>query len=271
LDLQRGHAQPKGGDQVRIALLEDNFDYGQLLGKWLREEGHTCEHCSCSNTFIRTLQRESFDMLILDWVMPELSGIEVLRWARENLDWRIPILFVTVMDRQDNLVEALDTGADDYMIKPVAKAELIARITALSRRAGIAETQGETLEFAPFHFNEQGREVFRDGSSISLTRKEFELCLFFYRNIGRVLSRGNLLQSVRGRSPEVNTRTIDTHISRLRSKLDLSPSSGWRLSSIYQHGYRLDRLSLTSALVPSETSVPVTEPRFQPSSLAVVE
>ena len=175
------------------------------------------------------------------------------------------------MDREDNLVEALDASADDYMTKPVGEAELIARVTAVSRRVSSVDTSKQMLEFAPFQFNQEGREVARCGTSITLTRKEFGLSLFFFQNTGRVLSCGHILQSVWGRSPDVNTRRVDTHISRLRSKLGLSPESGWRLSSICPHGYRLDRLSMSAAQQPPAPSAGLHGPRYGPNTVVRAE
>ena len=228
---------------MRIALLEDDIDQGNLLTRWLGDAGHICQHIDSSKTFMQLVKRESFDLLILDWLVPEVSGIEVLSWIRENVDWRIPIVFVTIMDREDDLVKALEQGADDYLIKPVRQRELLARINAVARRSTAVDDTRPVLEMEPFRLDQSNRVVSKNGNPIELTHKEYDLVRFLFTNAGRVLSRGHLLQSVWGRSPDINTRTVDTHISRVRSKLGLSPEQGWCLRSIYQQGYRLERVN----------------------------
>jgi DNA-binding response OmpR family regulator len=224
-------------------LLEDDAEQGLLLKKWLTAHGHDCEHFESSRLFLQQIRRESFDLLILDWLVPEISGLEVLDWIRENLDWRIPVIFVTAMDREEDIVEALERGADDYMTKPVRERELLARLNALARRASAVDETRAVLDFGTFRIDQQARTVEREGRRIELTQKEYELAVFLFRNCDRVLSRGHILQSVWGRNPDLNTRTVDTHVSRLRTKLGMNSCAEWRLNSIYQHGYRLERQS----------------------------
>lgn len=226
---------------MRVALLEDDADQARLLVRWLSEAGHNCEHFDASRRFIRQIKRESFDLLVLDWLVPDMSGLEVLDWVREHLDWRIPIIFVTTMDREEDIVQALEHGADDYLTKPVRERELLARIAAVARRTVSADGGKPVLDFEPFRIDQEHRIVYRSGERIELTQKEYDLALFLFKNAGRVLSRGHILQDVWGRNPDINTRTVDTHVSRIRTKLGIAPETGWRLTSVYQHGYRLER------------------------------
>lgn len=229
---------------MRIAFLEDDPDQAQLLQLWLEEAGHACVHFEASEGFLREIARESYDLIILDWILPNMSGIEVMRLVREKHDWPIPILFVTQRDQEEDIVKALEAGADDYMAKPVKKLELLARVTALARRAsGLRESDTETIELAPFRIDFSNREIEAHGEKIKLTQKEYELSAFLFRNIERVVSRSHLLESVWGTNPDINTRTVDTHVSRIRQKLGIAPEIGWRLSAIYQHGYRLERIT----------------------------
>lgn len=226
---------------MRVALLEDDADQARLLVKWLSAAGHTCEHFDASRAFIREVKRESFDVLILDWLVPDMSGLEVLDWVREHLDWRVPIIFVTTMDHEEDIVRALEHGADDYMTKPVRERELTARLNAIVRRSAAVDEGKPVLDFEPYRIDQEHRGVLHEGNKIELTQKEYELTVFLFKNAGRVLSRGHILQNVWGRNPDINTRTVDTHVSRIRSKLAITPQSGWRLTSVYQHGYRLER------------------------------
>ena len=228
---------------MRIALLEDDQDQAALFSEWITGAGHACDAVTASKPFIRAIKRESYDLLVLDWLVPEMSGLEVLRWVRENFDWRIPVVFVTAKDQEEDIVQGLELGADDYIVKPAKQRELLARVAAVSRRASAVDEDQETIDFEPFEIDLGRHEVKRDGNPVTVTQKEYELIVFLFRNIGRVLSRGHILETVWGRNPDINTRTVDTHVSRIRTKLDLGPDIGWKLSSIYQHGYRLERLN----------------------------
>ncbi len=228
---------------MRIALLEDDTDQASLLIHWLSEAGHQCTHYTESKPFVRSLTRDSFDLLILDWMVPEMNGLEVLQWVRANLDWPVLVLFVTQKEAEADIVEALEAGADDYMTKPVKQMEMYARVNALARRAGMHDEKQALIDVDPYCIDTGAHTVTVEGEPVKLTQKEYELVAFLFKNIGRVVSRRHLLESVWGTNPDINTRTIDTHMSRIRTKLGINPERGWRLSSIYQHGYRLEQLS----------------------------
>lgn len=230
---------------MRIALLEDDQDQAVLFLEWLKSAGHTCEHFKSGKQFIRNIKHDSFDALILDWMIPDMDGYEVLGWVRENFDWPVPVVFVTAKDKEDDIVRALEQGADDYIVKPAKQRELLARIAAVARRAASVDDAQTTIQFDPFQIDLANHEIRKDGQRIEVTQKEYELVVFLFRNIGRVLSRAHILESVWGRNPDINTRTVDTHVSRIRTKLVLAVEMGWKLSSIYQHGYRLERLTNT--------------------------
>ena len=140
-------------------------------------------------------------------------------------------------------MRALEEGADDYVIKPAKQRELLARIFAVVRRASAIDDAQTAIEHEPFVTDLGNHQVQRDGERIDVTQKEYELIVFLFRNVGRVLSRAQILESIWGRNPDINTRTVDTHVSRIRTKLSLTPDTGWKLSSIYQHGYRLGKVT----------------------------
>ncbi len=227
---------------MRIALLEDDIDQAKLVEVWLTDAGYSCYSFDSGSYIIRALKKESFDVLILDWEIPDMTGLQVLQWARENLDWYVPILFITQRDREEDVVTALKAGADDYMSKPIKRAEMLARIGAITRRNNPIESDETVLDFSPYSIDLKRRTVSCNQEDIDLTQKEYELTLFIFRNIGRILSRGYILETVWGKNPEINTRTVDTHVSRLRRKLKINDENGWNLSSVYQHGYRLESI-----------------------------
>jgi len=223
---------------LRIALLEDDAEQAARVGGWIDERGYHCGAFSSADAFQRAFKKSSFDVVVLDWCLDSgSSGLEVLHWIRKTLTSDVPIIFVTARQDEDDIVTALSAGADDYLSKPVRRQELLARLYALARRA---QPDVDLLECPPYTFDTRSREVRFDEQSIRLTEKEYELALFLFRNRGRVLSRQHLLNSVWGTRADLNTRTVDTHASRLRKKLRLRDSARWKLTSIYQHGYRLE-------------------------------
>lgn len=227
---------------MRIALLEDEPNVAALMTLWLSEHGHTVTPYGGGEALINALRRETYDLLVLDWMVPDIDGEKVLSWVREHVEWHIPVIFVTQRDEEEDIVRILTQGADDYLVKPVRQREMLARIAALARRAHLEKPQEPVLEFPPFTIDTVERVVRFGERVVQLTQKELDLACFLFRNAGRILSRDHILESVWGHRPGMNTRTVDTHVSRLRNKLDLTPASGWRLTGIYHHGYRLEPL-----------------------------
>ncbi len=229
---------------MRIAILEDDPDQLALLKRWMSDDGHDVHGYLSGRETMKQAGRESFDLFMLDWQVPDVSGLEVLSWLRENVSKTVPVLFVTVRDSEQDIVYALEHGADDYMVKPVRRQELLARVHALLRRAYPTEEK-KLLSFPPFDIDVARSEVRKNGSKIELTPKEFELTVTLFRNMGRLMSRGHLQETVWGRTGDLATRTVDTHVSQVRKKLDLRPESGYRVVPVYNYGYRLERLAGT--------------------------
>jgi len=228
---------------LRVAILEDDPDQSELIKLWLTHAEHTVDRYADAASFLRAVKHDSYDLYLLDWVLPDVSGIEVLKKLRSEMSDYTPTLIVTAKDEEQSIVRGLETGADDYLVKPVRQAELVARVAAILRRASGGKTEQEGLDASPYEINTTSKSVKLDGEKIKLTNREFELALFFFRNAGKMMSRNHMLESIWGiENKSVSTRTVDTHVSRLRKKLNLCEENGWKLSAVYQHGYRIERV-----------------------------
>ena len=242
---------------MRIGLLEDDTSQIELISLWADEAGDQLQSYTTGKSFRDAMSEESFDLLVLDWHLPDTTGIEVLDWLRGEKASNTPVIFITSRDSEESVIEALEHGADDYMVKPVRKDITLARIKALRRRYNIDANNSAAKQeienkvsntigievFEPYTINEQECNISVDGEAIKLTNKEFELAVFLFRNAGSLVSRTFLMETIWGTKADLNTRTVDTHISRIRSKLGINPTIGWQLSSIYQRGYRLFKVS----------------------------
>ncbi|PID44375.1 MAG: DNA-binding response regulator [Proteobacteria bacterium] len=228
---------------MKIALLEDELDQAENLKQLLCEKGHVCEHFATGQSFLYAVTHNSYDLLIMDWQLPDAEGPDILRQIRQQLNWHVPVLFLTQRDQEEDIVHALESGADDYLVKPPRPAELLARLSALLRRGGTDEQEVDKVKRGPFELDMKSRSISCHGQGVSLTDKDFELTAFLFQNIGRLLSREYLLESVWGINGSVNTRTVDTHMSRLRRKLKINPENGFRIRTVYQHGYRLEEVN----------------------------
>lgn len=228
---------------MRIAVLDDDPGRTGIAYKTLSAAGHVCHLFPDGRDMLQQLRRESYDMLILDWQMSGASAPEVVRWAREKLSPKLPVLFMTSNSGADDIIEGLAAGADDYMIKPIRRSELAVRVQALLRRAYPSQNATEQIRFGRYAFETRSGQLRFDGAPIALTQKEFDLALLFFRNLDRPLSRATILEAVWSRNIEIPSRTMDTHVSRVRSKLQLRPENGFRLAPVYSYGYRLEQVS----------------------------
>ena len=227
---------------MRIGVLDSDRSQADLICQVLTSAGHSCQTYDSGKDMLANLRKDSFDMLILDWLVGDLPGAEVLRRAKEKMSAATPMMFLTNSSAEDDIVAGITAGADDYMIKPVRRGELLARVQALLRRAYPSQNGAEQLQFGQYVFETRPGRLLMDGSVIDVTHKEFYLALLFFRNIGRPLSRAYIHEAVWIRETALPSRTMDTHVSRVRNKLQLRPENGFRLVPVYSYGYRLEKM-----------------------------
>jgi DNA-binding response OmpR family regulator len=243
---------------MRVAALHDDSTQHQLSHQALAALGHECHRFDNSVALLRALRRENFDMLLIDWSLPDFSGLEVLRWVRVQLRERVPVLFITESRNEADVIEGLAAGADDFMVKPVRPDELGARINALLRRSYHRQHEA-ALVFGRYTLELATRRALIGNVAVALKQKEFDLALFLFQNLGRLLAREHLLQAVWGIAASVTSRSLDTHMSRVRTKLALTPENGFRLAAVYGVGYRLEAVS-----EPASTAAEIHRPAPPP-------
>ncbi|APR40215.1 response regulator transcription factor [Paraburkholderia sp. SOS3] len=225
---------------MRILVVEDDPIQAEAVSTALSSLSHAVTIVDDGERAVRCLRSEPIDAVVLDWHLPRMSGIEVLHWIRARTNVRYGVLFLTSRVHEVDVVRALDAGADDYMVKPFRAEELAARVNALLRRVARTMVRDEPIMAGDYALDPIERTVTLRGSRIELTTKEFQLVAALFSNLGKILSRDLLAMTAWGRELSVESRSLDTHIYRIRQKLKLSPENGLRLSSIYTLGYRLD-------------------------------
>ena len=207
---------------MRILLLEDDAQLGDWVSQGLREEGHVVDHFADGKDALLAAMGQDYDLLILDRMVPGLDGLAVLKSLRASKN-TTPALFLTAMGEIDARVEGFEAGGDDYLPKPFAYAELSARVNALGRRrsdSGINKSEPTMLRYADLSLDLLARKCERQGQDIELMAKEFKLLEYFMRRPGRLVTRTMLLEQVWDMSFDPTTSVVETHISRLRSKMD---------------------------------------------------
>jgi DNA-binding response OmpR family regulator len=231
---------------MRIALLEDDPAQAAFAIEAMTTVGYICRQFLRGRELVHELRRQTYDLLMLDW-MPDMSGDELLCWVRQGLHAHVPVIFVTDRGHEYEVASILDAGADDYIVKPVPAVVLVARVASVLRRAYRTSPANGRATFAEYEFDSRVKQVWKSGVQIPLTQREFALALLLFQNLGRPLSREHILEVVWSQRAEVLSRTMDTHISWLRTKLDLRQKNGYCLAPVYGYGYRLEQTSDASA------------------------
>ena len=225
---------------MRILLLEDDDVQRTVLASWIESDGHALHCVSDGAAAIQALEREPFDLALLDWEVPRLSGLDVLLWARRCRP-SLPVVFMTARGDEGDIASILDRGASDYLVKPARRVELLARLRALARRAG-REAAPQVIDAPPYRIDVARATVCLHGQCVKLKPREAQVALLLFRRRGEVVSRQEILEIVWGIRADLCSRTVDTHVSQVRKRLGLDGSNGWMLKGVYQRGYRLGRV-----------------------------
>ncbi|WP_223649619.1 response regulator transcription factor [Hymenobacter psoromatis] len=204
---------------MKILLVEDEPSVAAFLHQGLTEQGYTVDLAADGMLGLHRAQSKPYDCLILDQMLPGLSGLEVCRQVRAH-DPGVPILMLTALGETDDKIRGLDAGADDYLVKPFAFAELLARLRALVRRRTDAPATAAALRLADLTLDPATKRVERAGQSIQLTAREFALLEYLLRHQGRVVSRAELLEHVWDMNFDTGSNVIDVYINFLRKKAD---------------------------------------------------
>ncbi len=226
-------------EPIPILLIDDDAKLARLLREYLGGQGFSLAHAPDGKLGLVMLKAKAYQLLLLDVMLPEMDGIEVCRRAREA-GFILPILMLTARGEEADRVMGLELGADDYLSKPFGPRELLARIRALLRRAqGHMGEKGSTLRRGPLTLNPETREVKLRGREINLTSYEFELLRLLMLDAGRVLSRDQILDRLKGEEFESFDRSIDVHVSKLRQKLEDNPKEPRLIKTVRGVGYQL--------------------------------
>jgi DNA-binding response OmpR family regulator len=229
---------------MRVAILEDDKSVADHIGRLMTAAGHTSVEFQDGAALLKGFRRESFDLVLLDWNLPDTTGIEVLAWAKGNLIPPPPTIMITARNSERDVVAGLTSGADDYVTKPFRDVVLQARVAAVLRRAYRSDPKSGVEIFGNYTFSIRELTVTVGKSTVTTTPKEFGLALALFRNLGRPLSRQWMMDAVWGLGRDSSGRTLDAHISQIRRRLSLRPEHGLRLSSVYGYGYRLEEVDL---------------------------
>jgi len=224
---------------ARVLVVEDEEAFSDALSYMLRKEGFEVFVAGTGTSALTEFERSGADIVLLDLMLPEMSGTEVCRQLRQRS--HVPIM-VTARDSEIDKVVGLELGADDYVTKPYSPRELVARIRAVLRRQAVdpAERSAPTLTAGPVRMDVERHVVTVDGQPVQLPLKEFELLELLLRNAGRVLTRGQLIDRVWGADYVGDTKTLDVHVKRLRSKVEPEPSAPRYIVTVRGLGYKFE-------------------------------
>ena len=225
--------------KFHIAVVEDDLAFASEMEEFLGAAGYTVSSYDSSQKFLAALRQSECDLLIVDWSIPDLSGIEVLEYIRK-FHPDMPAIMLTARAENIDIVRGLEAGADDYVAKPVDPAVLAQRIKSLLRRSkGEVKNVSENVILGRYLLRQSTSTIYLGDEEIVVPKREFDMAMLFFTNPNRLLSRQYLAATLWGKVVDYQSRTIDTHVARLRKNLKLDPTSGISLNALYGFGYTL--------------------------------
>lgn len=204
---------------MKLLIVEDEPNLLSILRKGFAENNNDVSVALDGKTALEMIQNYTFDVVILDVMLPDINGIEICRRLRADKNF-VPVLLLTALGTSENIVTGLNAGADDYLVKPFKFGELDARVNALNRRANQETEKADTIIIGDLEINSQAKTVKREGEPIVLTAKEFKLLYYLAKNTGRIVSRDQILDNVWDINFDMNTNVVDVYINYLRKKID---------------------------------------------------
>jgi DNA-binding response OmpR family regulator len=224
---------------MNLLIADDNPQITSILATYARKEGYNVTIAIDGFDVLSKVEKEDFDMILLDVMMPKMDGFQVCRQIRQTNN--IPIIMITAKGEDYERIMGLDIGADDYIVKPFSPAEVMARVKAIMRRLEGKVTDKKQLTIDSLHIDLDAYKVLIDAHELLLTKKEIELLYTLANNPDRAFSRENLLDQCWGYSYYGDSRTVDSHMTRLRSKVDAYDHPGWSLKTVWGVGYKFEK------------------------------
>lgn len=246
---------------MQVYLLEDNPYEAAYFRSCMEGRSHDVKHFSRCVDLLDAMTRQAPHLVVLDWALEDVTGFTALRRIRDRFSTTLPVVMLTCMDSTEHIVDALECGADDYLLKPMTRPVLVARLEAVMRRAQPASDQPvKVITEGPYRLDFRRQQLTIDGVAITLTPKEFDLSWVLLSQVNTFISKSDLIASVWGKRAEISSHTVTQHMHVLRKKLALT-AQGYRLCAIYGTGYRLE-----APLEPRSTGAMAMQPGMEPAS-----
>jgi two-component system, OmpR family, response regulator ResD len=224
--------------RAKVLVVDDEPAIGDVVSRYLRRAGYETTVAETGHRALAAAARGRPDLVVLDLMLPDIDGLEVMRRLRKGEDSHAAIILLTARSEESDRVIGLRLGADDYVVKPFSPAELVARVDAVLRRVDPAPARQPPLRFGDLEIDPAGRRVLRDGTEVELTQREFDVLLFLARHPGQAFTREHLMDAVWQYSFYTDTSTVTVHIRRLRAKLEPDPARPRFIQTVWGVGYR---------------------------------
>lgn len=228
---------------MKILVVEDDTDIREMVCQALAQNDYVIDSCASVHQARQKIEDLVPDCLVVDWMLPDASGIELIRWLRRQPQYQqTPVLMLTARAQEQDKITGLESGADDYLTKPMSLRELNARVKALLRRPAVYQEKEDLVQVGPLSLNSRTHEIFANGIPVELTKTEFRLLKLFMENSRKVFSREQILDSVWGVNAYLGDRTVDVHILRLRKLLKHHGVDGM-ITTVRGSGYRFSQIN----------------------------